>query len=180
VAKPSPAVWASVLAWCAVEAMGSLRDASAPEAAATQLFDAMRLREPLAEAFADCGMEGDSHWRAAARLRASFAHPTDTTAAWKWIRDPDVAWAMGVHQFEGSAYLVKEHFERLLWWMSLRTLLDLSARQLPDPKPLTALQSEISTLLSRISAAGYRVEALEEAAPPVAANVHVPEPEGKP
>ncbi len=180
VTKPSPAVWASVLAWCAVEAMGSLRDASAPEAAATQLFDAMRLRQPLAEAFAACGMEGDSHWRAAARLRASFAHAADTTAAWKWVRDPDVAWAMGVHQFEGSAYLVKEHFERLLWWMSLRTLLDLSARQLPDPKPLTALQSEISTLLSRISAAGYRVEALEEAAPPVAANVHVPEPEGKP
>ena len=187
--KAPAALWSAVLAWSAVEAAGALLDSQEREAAAVQLFDSLRLRGPIAQAFAGCGVEGDEQWRAAARLRAAFAHaptraiahaPTRevahvgagavahepaheaarvgrTGAPYSWIHDPDVAWVIGVHQFEGSHYLVKEHFERLLWWMELRNLLEIT-----DLEQLHAVERAIKARMDTVEHAGYRVEALEE------------------
>src|SRR6202007_2479345 len=69
----SIAVWSTVLGWCAVEAIGRLQDATNPKAAA-ECFDVLRLRGPLADAFAALGLESEERWRAAARVRASFEH----------------------------------------------------------------------------------------------------------
>lgn len=160
--RPSAAVWSTLLAWCAVEAMGDFLNAAARDSAAAQVFDALRLREPLAERFALCGWDDDEKWRAAARLRASFAHSSRSSAPFSWVHDPDVAWAMGVHQHEGVGYLVKEHFERLLGWMTLRGMLDAVSQSPPDIEKLVALTEELNSRCLSMQKAGYQVESLEE------------------
>jgi hypothetical protein len=72
--SPSPqmaatAMWAPVIAWCVLETLAESIDAEKPENVALELFEQLRLRRPLAEAFASLGFEGESAWRAAARIR---------------------------------------------------------------------------------------------------------------
>jgi glycosidase len=159
------AVWKSVLGWCAVEACGRLESPERPEAAAAGLFDGLRLREPLAAAFSAEGSPGEEQWRMAARLRASFAHSSRADAPLGWIHDPDVAWLIGVHEYEGVSYLVKELLERLLWWMALPRLLDIAAEQGPDLDKLDMVRAEISDRMRVIADNGYRIEGLEESGP---------------
>ena len=158
-------VWSALLGWCAMEAIGRLQDPAKPEAAAAQLFDALRLRQPLAKAFAADAVPGEEDWRMAARLRASFAHSSRANAPFSWIHDPDVAWVIGVHQHEGVSYLVKEHFERLLWWMAMPRLLEIAGQPKPDLDKLDLIAEEISQRMQAVANGGYRVEALEESAP---------------
>jgi hypothetical protein len=156
--------WSALLGWCAVEAMGRLQDPAKPEAAAAQSFDALRLRQPLAKAFAANVVPGEEEWRMAARLRASFAHSSRANAPFSWIHDPDVAWVIGVHQHEGVSYLVKEHLERLFWWMRLPGLLETAGQPKPDLDKLDLVKEEISERMQAVANGGYRVEALEESA----------------
>lgn len=156
------ALWGTVLAWCALESVGRLQNSGNPEAPAMQLFDVLRLREPLAESLAACGWTGEENWRAAARLRAAFAHSSAPASPQRWIRDPDVAWLIGVHQHEGVNYLVNEHFERLLWWMALRDLLNLAKEPRPDLEQLAAIADRVELVLRAIANGSYRVEALED------------------
>jgi glycosidase len=160
------AVWIAVLGWCAAEALGCLLDPRHRDAAAARVFDALRLREPLAELLAGAGLEGagleQEKWRAVARIRASFAHSSRSSAPYSWIHDPDVAWAMGVHQYEGVTYVVKEHFERLLGWMAFRGMLDAAAAQPPDLERISTVAEEIHVRAASMETAGYNVEALEE------------------
>jgi len=157
------AIWSTILAWCAVDALGHLQNPQQHEAASTRLFDALRLRDPLGEAFASSGLVDEERWRAAARLRASFAHSSLSTAPFSWVHDPDVAWAIGVHKHEEVSYLVKEQFERLLWWMNLRALLEIAKTQPLDLERLSLLQKQIQTRMRVAEDAGYRVEMLEQA-----------------
>jgi hypothetical protein len=159
--------WVAVLGWCALEAIGeigeigAMRDPANPDAAAAELFDALRLRGPVAAAFAAQGLTGDEEWRAAARLRAAFAYSSRNTAAGRWVHDPDVAWAVGVHEHEGVSYLVKEHLERLLWWMALRDLLDVAGATQFEPDRLKWIEEAIKERVNAAERAGYRVETLE-------------------
>jgi hypothetical protein len=153
-----------VLGWCAVEALGRLQSPPHPEAAAAVVFDALRLREPLAQAFAVPDAPAEHHWRWAARLRAAFAHSSRTSAPFSWIHDPDVAWLIGVHQHEGVGYFNKEHFERLLWWMALPDLLDIAQEEHPDPGKLDLVREEIAERAQMAARGGYKVEMLEELA----------------
>jgi hypothetical protein len=158
----SPAVWSTILGWCATEALGCLCDPKHRETAAARLFDDLRLRQTLAESLDDAGLQGEEKWRAAARVRATFAHSLRSSAHYAWIHDPDVAWAMGVHQYEGFTYVVKEHFERLLCWMGLRGLLDAVSVQPSDPEKLAEIADEITSRAIAMEKAAYRVEALED------------------
>ena len=79
------------------------------------------------------------------------------SAPYSWIHDPDVAWVIGVHQHEGAHYLVKEHFEKLLWWMAFRKLLETE-----ELEQLHEVEREIKARMETVAQAGYRVEALEE------------------
>jgi len=158
----NPAVWGAVLAWCAIESLGCLFDPPHRDLSAARLFDALRLREPLAESLARCGLEGEERWRAAARLRASFAHSSRDSVPYSWIHDPDVAWAIGVHQYEDVTYLLKEHFERLLGWMAFRGMLDATSAQQADAEKLSLLADEIRARAMAMEKAGYQVEALAE------------------
>jgi hypothetical protein len=72
--SPSPeftatAMWGPILAWCALELLAEVVDKDAPEQAALDIFDRLRLRETLGHAFAALGFEGDEAWRVAARIK---------------------------------------------------------------------------------------------------------------
>ncbi len=72
--SPSPqqtatAMWGPVFAWCALEVLAESIDAENPERAALNLFDRLRLRDPLAQSFDALGFEGEEGWRAAARIK---------------------------------------------------------------------------------------------------------------
>ncbi len=180
----APRIWGTVLAWCALNALGEAQNPADPSAAAARSFDALRLRESMADAFEKLGLAGEERWRAAARVRATFAHPafsvepsaaakpkatttagttTRKAAPFEWMHDAELAWIIGVHEHEGTRYFNKELFERLLWWMALPGLLAIAERPEPDLAALRALESQIKARISAAAAAGYRVEALLEA-----------------
>ena len=163
----SAAVWTAVLGWCAVESLGCLLDPGQRHLAAARIFDALRLREPLALSVAQAASQrmkpdDEEKWRVAARLRASFAHSSRSSAPYSWIHDPDVAWVIGVHQHEGATYVLRDQFERLLGWMAFCGMLDASFAQPPDVERISVVAEEIQARASAMDKAGYRVEALGE------------------
>jgi len=175
------AIWSSLLAWCALEALGSLYHPVNPEAAAVALFDFLHLRAPMAEAFAAAGLAGERRWQVAARVRASFAHVQwssglphpapglvsgETVAApFSWLHDADVAWLVGVNEHQGIRYFVKESYQRLLWWMALRRLLALAEAPTPDADAIRALELHLVGCMNKAAESQYRVESLLESAP---------------
>jgi len=62
-------MWGPVLAWCALELLAESIDPEQPERSALDLFDRLRLRDPLARAFAALDFEGEEAWRVAARIK---------------------------------------------------------------------------------------------------------------
>jgi glycosidase len=158
----SLSLWTSVLAWAVLGALGRFQDDRHPESAAVKLFDELRLRHPLADALNAAGAAGEEQWRGAARVRALLAHSSHPNAPYSWIQDPDVAWLMGVHQHEGSTYVVQEHFERVLWWMTLPALLEVAATPEPDLEKAETIRDQISERIQAIATRGYKVEEMEE------------------
>src|SRR5581483_2963606 len=83
------ALWAPVMSWCLLQTLAEAVDGDNIPQTALDLFDRLRLREPLARSFHAMGLEGEEGWRAAARLKIllilqSGAGQTDsaqTTAA---------------------------------------------------------------------------------------------------
>jgi hypothetical protein len=72
--SPSPqltatAMWAPIIAWCALETLAESINAEKPEEIALEAFDRLRLRQPLGESFKALGFEGEAGWRAAARIK---------------------------------------------------------------------------------------------------------------
>jgi hypothetical protein len=74
------AMWGPVIAWCALQALaqyvtGERENMPAESAAdsaprlALDIFDRLRLREPLAYAFQALGLEGEEAWRGVARIK---------------------------------------------------------------------------------------------------------------
>jgi glycosidase len=170
-------IWGTLLGWCALESLGRACDPVEPARASVRLFEALRLREPMAEMLATLGLEGEERWRGAARVRAAFAHavwapgaapvPARPAAAYAWLDDPDVAWLIDKHEFEGAHFFRKEPFERMTWWMALPALLAIAATPHPDVEAARALERTLTERLRVAEAAGWRVEAfLEPTEPP--------------
>jgi len=72
--SPSPqftatAIWGPLLGWCLLELLAESIDAENPQQTALDLFDRLRLREPLAQALSALGFEGEEGWRVAARIK---------------------------------------------------------------------------------------------------------------
>jgi hypothetical protein len=178
------AIWGTVLAWCVMHAIGAFLRPADPNRGAAKAFEALRLRGPMAEAFRELGLHDELRWRAAARLRASFAHAyaddrprpavasaEAVTAARKptlpaaggpisWLHDPDVAWLIGVHLYQDQQYFVKEPFERFLWWMTLPALLRIAEDSITPKETVSSLERQVERFLWAAAEAGYRVEAL--------------------
>jgi glycosidase len=166
--RQAPA-WAMLISWAAMEAIGNMHTPRAPERPAEIIFERLRLRHAIAESLEKHGLEGDDRWRGAALIRTAFAHAvlapkpeegTTRPVRLTWLHDPEVAWLLGVHEYEGVRYLVREPFERLLWWMSLRSLLDLAAEEKPDPDKIQDLERALGARVEAAEKAGYNVEVL--------------------
>jgi hypothetical protein len=65
-------MWGPVLAWSILELLAESISAHAPERAALDLFDRLRLREPLARAFEALGFPAEESWRVAARIKVAL------------------------------------------------------------------------------------------------------------
>jgi hypothetical protein len=179
-------LWGPVLAWSALEVLAesfggvdameagqaplppNTGRSGAPEQRRTalDLFDRLRLREPLAHAFQSLGFAGEEHWRAAARIKvallieagsfelaeseseskselmsrstAPLEHPLPIHSPAFW-QDADVRWLTGVHDTEGQTYFNQGSFEELLWWLQLPTLCRLAAEPGVPGKPAIGL-----------------------------------------
>ena len=78
-----------------------------------------------------------------------------------WL-DPDVRWLTGVHEAEGHAYLVREQYEELLWWLLMPSLLRCAAEPAPSRAAVEELSKTVEEALATAEAAGYRIDALLE------------------
>jgi glycosidase len=67
--RTATAMWGPVLAWCTLQILADSINADNPKAVALDLFDRLRLREPFGVIFSALGMEGENHWKAAARIK---------------------------------------------------------------------------------------------------------------
>jgi hypothetical protein len=76
-----------------------------------------------------------------------------------WL-DPDVRWLTGVHDAGGHAYLVRERYEELLWWIQMPRLLRIAAEPVPDRAELWEVSLAIDQAIAEAEAAGYRIDAL--------------------
>jgi hypothetical protein len=76
-----------------------------------------------------------------------------------WL-DPDVRWLTGVHLAEGHAYLVRESYEELLWWMLMPSLLRLAGETAPSRAAVEQMSKTVEEALETAEAAGYRIDAL--------------------
>ncbi len=226
---PATAVWGPVLAWCLVQVLAESVSTDKPAQAALDLFDRLRLREPLAHAFNALSLEGEDGWRAAARLKilllvnaaAETEAHIDTLAAKKHIGadapsrltavaealaseaasttptgaglapgkteaeepasiipatlwgDPDVRWLTGFNEAEGHAYVGRELYEELLWWLQLPHLLRLASMAAPTRAAAAEINSRVTLAMEQIEKAGYKVDSLigkkePESEPPTA------------
>jgi glycosidase len=187
---PSTALWGPVLAWCMLEVLAKAVDADNCHHIAVELFDRLRLREPLAEAFHALGLEDEDGWIAAARMKVlllmqsgagKIAKPTtpEITAAddvaienTKQIsadalivpprlwEDPDVCWLTGAHVSSDHTYLVREQYEGLLWWLALPRLLLLAESAAPQRADAAIILDDINKALVTLEGAGYRLDEL--------------------
>ena len=164
-------VWLTIIAWATVRALGQLLDDKEPDQSAAKLFDALHLRQPLAAAFVALGMndKDEAHWRAAARVRAVLANQAwlpgaapSARAPFSWLHDPDVAWLIDVHEYEGVRYFNKEKFECLLWWMALPALVRIAEMPALDSRAIKDLEQEIAKRVRAASDASYQIMALFE------------------
>jgi hypothetical protein len=167
--KQNSGQWATVLAWSAIHSLGELLDPLEPEQAGARLFDALKLREPMADAFSQFGMEGEERWRAAARVRAVLANVAwapgarrSAASPYSWLHDPDVAWLINVHEYQGTRYFNKEMYECLLWWMALPALVRIAKRATPDKKAIEKLEHEIESRIDAAARAEYQIMSLFE------------------
>jgi glycosidase len=74
--------------------------------------------------------------------------------------DPDVRWLTGVHETDGHAYLVREPYEELLWWLLMPSLLRLAGEPALDRAAVEKVSKTVEEALATAEAAGYRIDAL--------------------
>jgi hypothetical protein len=73
-----------------------------------------------------------------------------------WL-DPDVRWLTGVHEAEGHAYLVREQYEELLWWLLMPSLLRLAGEAAPSRAAAKEMRTTVEEAMATADAAKYRV-----------------------
>jgi glycosidase len=81
-----------------------------------------------------------------------------------WL-DPDVRWLTGVHEAGGHAYVVREPYEELLWWLMMPSLLKIAGVAQVDRAALAEMEKTITEALSTAEKAGYRIDGLLGTAP---------------
>jgi glycosidase len=177
-------MWGPVFAWSVLELLAASVSSENPELAALDLFDRLRLREPLAQALQALGFESEESWRVAARIKVALlieARAFSPAASGKpfaaamvpelpvlvpsFWQDADVRWLTGAHESEDYTYFVKESYEELLWWLQLPTLARLAAQPAPAPSVVDQVAAAVDEAADYAANANYRVDALVDLAP---------------
>jgi glycosidase len=187
---PSTALWGPVLAWCVLQVLAEGVDADNAESTAVDLFDRLRLREPIAQAFHALGLEGEDGWRAAARLKTLLLIQCETCRAPRTPKkqpsptakpraietpsadalivperlwgDPDICWLTGAHVSDEHTYLVRERYEELLWWVQLPALFRMATTSAPQRSQALEISRKLETALATLESAGYRLDEVLE------------------
>jgi glycosidase len=73
-------------------------------------------------------------------------------------QDPDLRWLAGVHQAGGHAYLVREPFEELLWWLQLPALLSLPAETPANRRAAAHIHEKVDAALDAAQAREFRLD----------------------
>ncbi len=90
-----------------------------------------------------------------------------TIAPALWL-DPDVRWLCGVHHAEGHDYLIREHYEELLWWLLLPDLLQIAGESTPSAAEVGDLSKAVAAALASAEAKNWRVDPDPIPEPPAA------------
>jgi hypothetical protein len=151
----------------AVEA-GSAASVDAPPAAAGDAAEAAAQAEPAIPG-AGSGEAVSPEEEAAGDERVALSPDL-------WL-DADVRWLTGVHQAEGHAYMVREPYEELLWWLLMPSLLRLAGETAPSRAAVEEMSRTVAEALATAEAAGYRIDALLNPAAGVEAECQTTEPE---
>ena len=123
--------------------------------AGAELFDKLQLRSALAETFSSIGIEGQSTWRQAAKVRVLLAwtgQGTVSLGSKEFWSDADVRWLAGVNESSGHTYVNKELFEELIQWLQLPVRL----------KDAEAAHLAITEAFAAARTAGYDIDKLQE------------------
>jgi glycosidase len=185
--RNSGSVWAPVLAYSLLAALGESLDLGEPARPALSIYDAFGLRGVLALAFGGVEFSGEDTWRAAARVRialASGVYASDfephslqadppqehglPRAAWE---DGDVRWLLGVNEHKGVHYCNSESLEQMIWWRLLPRLLAAAVESPVDAAAVQAVAAGVRTAKAEGKAAGFTVPGDRQAdASPAAAD----------
>jgi hypothetical protein len=151
-------VWAPALVWIAVRALPS-------PAAALAVYDELRLRHALAEAFSAVGETGEQVWREAAQVRAlllmsTYKSCTAAVASSAFWSDGDVRWLTGVHEtgeVETVDGIVKtelfdrDRFEAFVCWLKLPALLAASESCSAQASERTKAANEVTAIAANVT-----------------------------
>jgi len=148
--------WAPVIAWIA------LRELPTP-ATALALYDGLRLRHALAEAFSAVGVHGEQAWRAAAQVRAlllmnSFGSCSVAVRSAKFWDDADVRWLTGIHgEAHEPEYFTQEGFESFVCWLQLPALIAVAEAPVGQTKAAQDVTATAADLAYAAKVSGYEV-----------------------
>jgi hypothetical protein len=80
--------------------------------------------------------------------------------------DPDICWLTGAHVSENKTYLVREPYEKLLWWLQLPLLMRMASAPEFNRADALRMSQKIDRAHATIEAAGYRLDKLLETTEP--------------
>ena len=96
-----------------------------------------------------------------AQTPSSVADPVERVAlAPDLWADPDVRWLTGAHEAGGRSYLVREHYEEMLWWLLMPALLRLAGEPTLNRAAILRIGEIVEEALASAEAAGYRIDIL--------------------
>jgi Alpha amylase, catalytic domain len=147
-------IWAPILAWTILRSVPTQSDRA-------ELFDRLHLRSALSEIFSSVGMEGESTWQAAAKVRVLLAHedkiPTTLTHTDTFWNDPDVRWLAGINESLDITYFNKERFEELLCWLQLPALIEIAQQNSGKLESISHFEVPIQEASRSAKHAGYKL-----------------------
>ena len=176
------AIWGPVLAYVVIESMAASVAGKDSPATVLTLVDRLRLREPLARAFAGGGEITEDGWRAAARVRLAFvvqtltpAKPTKADESFAGFPrgfwdEGDARWLLKVHEAAGEEYFNKELHQQMLWWAQLPDLLRLAAPDVAGKKTrqrpsIKAIEERLEEASEQAEESGFRLGKKKEPVP---------------
>jgi hypothetical protein len=86
--------------------------------------------------------------------------PDSSSAPSLWL-DPDLRWLTGVHEAGGHAYLVREPYEEVLWWLQLPALLRLSLPSATSRSAAAEIQELVNVALDAAETCGFSVDSVK-------------------